>query len=50
MADYNKRFLDGQYRNSKEKNKLINYIIKDFKDLLLETLLNILVMKKKKMY
>jgi hypothetical protein len=30
MADYNKRFLDGQYRNSKEKNKLINNIIKDF--------------------
>jgi len=30
MADYNKRFLDGQYKNSKEKNKFINYIIKDF--------------------
>ena len=30
MADYNKRFLDGQYKNSKEKNKLINNIIKDF--------------------
>ena len=30
MADYNTRFLDGQYKNSKEKNKLINFIIKDF--------------------
>jgi len=32
MADYNKKFLNNKFKNKRDKEKLINNIIKDFQD------------------